>query len=80
MSVFSFEDEKMLSLMAMLNNNINLIQGPVAIMNIFPWLYLIMPTYFQNKLLGMDALTYERDQLVNYFKVSNINKFTVTFN
>ena len=65
--------------MSMINDDFNLSQGPIAILNIFPWLSSVMPTYLQNKLLGVDTFTSHRDQLVKYLKVRNINKFTVTF-
>ena len=71
---FAVDDEQMMFFTNLVNENIDLVQGPVAILNILPWLERILPTFVLNNFLKVNRLEFERDRLVEYFKVTSIRK------
>ena len=67
---FSVDDEQMMFFTNLVKDTLEAIQGPIAIMNILPWLESVLPTYIQNKLFDVDRLLGERNKLSKYLKVS----------
>ena len=66
---FSVDDEQMLFFTNLVNESIDTMQGPAAILNILPWLELVLPSYFRNKVMRIDRIELQRDRTREYFKV-----------
>ena len=53
----------------MIGGVLDVMQGPVQILDMFPWTVPLIPTFIKNKLMKVDFLEKARDEFYDFVKV-----------
>ncbi|CAL4092454.1 unnamed protein product, partial [Meganyctiphanes norvegica] len=68
---YEIADNKIQYFAQLMNGNVELINGPVALLDIFPFLIPLVPTFIKNKWMKVDVLESNRDLLFELIMVCN---------
>ena len=53
----------------MINGEIDVMKGPVQILDMFPWIIPFVPTFIKNKWMKVNFMEHARDELFDFIKV-----------
>ena len=56
----------------MVSGDLEIMEGPIQILDNFPWAIPLFPTYIKNKWMKVDLLEKSRDEFCDFLKVKLI--------
>ncbi|XP_047740366.1 cytochrome P450 2L1-like [Hyalella azteca] len=65
---YDVEDKLMLWYSGMIEENFAIVQGRVFLIDVFPWLATVLPSFILNKFFKVDVLCRNRDEIQSMFK------------
>ena len=72
MKRYEIDDPEIIKFAEMINGELNVIQGPVQILDMFPWIVPYVPTFIKNKWMKVDFLEESREEFFEFCRVSLI--------
>ncbi|KAG7153756.1 Cytochrome P450 2L1-like 3 [Homarus americanus] len=65
---YSVDDKEILEFFKMVSVNFDIIQGPAALLDLYPWLIHIMPTFLKNSWMRVNQLDESRERIHSLLK------------
>lgn len=65
------DNEEIIQYNKMVTDSIEIIQGPVSLLNVMPWLLKILPGFILNGVMTIDVMEHHLNKIDEHFKVLN---------
>uniref|UniRef100_A0A2P2I3B0 Cytochrome P450 2L1-like n=1 Tax=Hirondellea gigas TaxID=1518452 RepID=A0A2P2I3B0_9CRUS len=63
---YAADDEEIVNYNKMVTEDFDIVQGPVFLLDVMPWLNNVLPNFIKNNVMKVDVLMRHRDEFYNY--------------